>query len=393
MLPKEMLKPARLMLEDGTLFYCNSFGAEGSKAGEVVFNTSITGYQEILTDPSYAGQIVVMTYPLIGNYGVNEEDSESYKPWVEGFVIKEPSQIASNFRASKRLDEYLKEHNIIGLCNLDTRALTRRIRIYGAMRGYITTDPNIDNGELLERTINTPKMEGQDLVSKVRPEQPYPWKEGFKSIFDPSRKKRRCSTLKVAVIDCGIKYNILRHMVDTGFEVMVFPPTASKDDILDFKPDGLFISNGPGDPEPVKYVQNIIRELIEKLPTFGICLGHQLIALALGARTYKLKFGHHGGNHPVRNIYTKRVEITTQNHGFAVEADTMDKAEVILTHINLNDNTVEGFVHKYLPIMAVQYHPEAGPGPHDANYLFDLFAEMIKKKTPPSEDEFKKVQL
>ncbi len=390
MLQNEKLTPARCILEDGTIFSGLAFGAIGSRGGEVVFNTSMTGYQEILTDPSYAGQIVVMTYPLIGNYGTNEIDLESSRPWVEGFIVKEPSQIASNFRANQTLDEYFKEHNIIGFCNVDTRAITRKIRLQGAMRGYITTDQTISDEELLEYVLNIPEMKGQDLVQKVKPSKPYKWTDGFITDFDPKRNKTK--KFKVAVIDCGIKHNILRHLIDTGCELTVFPPTSSADEILKFNPDGLFVSNGPGDPEPVKYVQETIKALIGKLPIFGICLGHQLIALALGAKTFKLKFGHHGGNQPVRNIYTGRVEITAQNHGFAVDPDTMEQANIKLTHINLNDQTVEGFTHKELPIMAVQYHPENSPGPHDATYLFDLFTEMIKSQKPPTGKEFKKIQ-
>lgn len=381
---------ARLALEDGTIFSGFAFGSTEAKGGEVVFNTSMTGYQEILTDPSYAGQIVVMTYPLIGNYGINPEDVESHRPWVQGFVVKELSPVSSNFRASQTLSEYLADNHIIGLTGVDTRAITRKLRVQGAMNGYITTEA-LSEVELMARVKALPSMKGADLVKVVMPAKSYAWEDGFSCpfAFDGRRNQASCS---IVAIDCGAKQNILRHLVDTGCKVIVVPASASADEIMGYKPDGIFISNGPGDPEPVTYVQKTLRELLGKLPMFGICLGHQLLALALGAKTYKLKFGHRGANQPVRNTYTGRVEITSQNHGFAVDADSMAKADIKLTHVNLNDNTVEGFVHNELPILAVQYHPEASPGPHDASYLFDLFMEMIKTHKPPTREQLELVQ-
>jgi carbamoyl-phosphate synthase small subunit len=382
--------PARLALQDGTIFSGLAFGSTESKGGEVVFNTSMTGYQEILTDPSYAGQIVVMTYPLIGNYGVNPEDVESHRPWVQGFVVKELSPISSNFRASQTLHEYLADNHIIGLAGVDTRAITRKLRVQGAMNGYITTG-GLSNTELMARVNSLPSMKGADLVKAVMSPKSYAWDDGFTCpfAFDGRKHEPSCS---IVAIDCGAKRNILRHLVDVGCKVIVVPASASSEEIASYKPDGVFISNGPGDPEPVAYVQKTLRELAGKLPMFGICLGHQLLALALGARTYKLKFGHRGANQPVQNTYTGRVEITSQNHGFAVDVDSMARADIRLTHVNLNDHTVEGFVHNELPILAVQYHPEASPGPHDASYLFDLFMEMIKTQKPPTRDQLALVQ-
>jgi carbamoyl-phosphate synthase small subunit len=384
-------KLARLILEDGTLFTGTAFGAvDAKKGGELVFNTSMMGYQEILTDPSYAGQIVTMTYPLIGNYGTNSGDVESGHPWVQGFVVREISPIVSNFRSEKSLSDYLADYGILGITGVDTRAITRKLRIQGAMRGYLTTE-DISEAELLERVQAVPSMAGQDLVKVVAPDKPYKWDKGFDNPFAFASRGDK-PEFNVVAIDCGAKQNILRHLVDAGCRVTVVPAGATAAEILSYKPQGLFISNGPGDPAPVTYVQKTLKELMGKLPMFGICLGHQLLALALGAKTYKLKFGHRGANQPVQNSFTGRVEITSQNHGFAVDADSIAKLNVKVTHINLNDQTVEGFMHNELPVMAVQYHPEASPGPHDASYLFDLFREMMKTHRPPTRQQLELVQ-
>jgi carbamoyl-phosphate synthase small subunit len=373
-------KTCKLALADGWVFTGHSFGAAGTTGGEVVFNTSMTGYQEILTDPSYCGQIVTMTYPLIGNYGVNAEDVESLnrRPQVAGFIVKELSARVSNFRAGQSLHEYLAAANIMALAGIDTRALVRHIRVDGAINGVMSTEI-LDDDELVARAVALPSMAGQDLVKVVMPQAGYRWNEPFTSKFAQrlgGRTDQRA--FRVTAIDCGAKTNILRNLVERGCELAVVPARASAAEILAGKPDGVFISNGPGDPAAVTYTVAALKELLGKVPMFGICLGHQLLALAMGATTYKLKFGHRGGNQPVRNEATGKVEITSQNHGFAVDADSLAKAGGKMTHVNLNDHTVEGFTHPDLPIFSVQYHPEASPGPHDATYLFDCFADMMR---------------
>lgn len=355
---------AILALEDGTIFNGASFGAAGERTGEVVFNTSMTGYQEILTDPSYKGQIVTMTYPLIGNYGVNSEDVESRKLFVEGFVVRECSKIASSWRCEKGLDEYLKENNIIGIEEIDTRALTRHIRLQGAMKAVISTE-DLDDKSLIEKAKASPGLIGRDLVKEVTLDKPQNWNEQGK--------------YKVMVIDCGVKFNILSELSSRGCRVTVVPPATEARQILKAKPDGILLSNGPGDPAGVPYVVETVKKLLGKMPIFGICFGHQMLGLALGGKTYKLKFGHHGGNHPVKDLKTGKVHITVQNHGFCVDIDSLNKKDIEITHINLNDNTLEGIKHKKLPIFSVQFHPEASPGPHDSRYMFTEFVEMMEQ--------------
>lgn len=356
-------KPAILLMEDGRTFRGWSFGAEGETIGEVCFNTGMTGYQEILTDPSYCGQIVTMTYPHIGNYGVNEDDVESSRIHVEGFVVREETGVPSNFRATQSIGDYLRKAGIVGIQGIDTRALTRHIRNRGAMNGIIST-VDFDESSLLVKVKEAPHIVGLDLVSKVTCDQTHPWKE-------------ESSGLRVACIDYGIKWNILRILSSEGCQVTIFPGNAAADDIMAIRPDGIFLSNGPGDPAAVSYAIATVKELLGERPIFGICLGHQLLALALGAKTYKLKFGHHGTNHPVKSIQSQRVEITSQNHGFAVNPDSFPP-DVDITHWNLNDDTVEGFRCRDLPVFSVQYHPEAGPGPHDSRYLFRQFVDLMK---------------
>ncbi|MEW5900685.1 MAG: glutamine-hydrolyzing carbamoyl-phosphate synthase small subunit [Acidobacteriota bacterium] len=365
---------AYLALEEGTVFEGLSCGFEGDAEGEIVFNTSMTGYQEILTDPSYKGQIVTMTYPLIGNYGCNREDVESGKPWVEGFVLKEMAEAPSSWRCGESLRDYLKRHQIPAIQGIDTRKLTKIIRTKGAQRALLSIAG--DNPQALrDRVKAVPSIVGLDLVKDVTTDAPYRWREGT---YDWPRGYPGRQRFKhfVVAYDFGVKRNILRNLVDQGMEVLVIPAAMPAEEVLSLKPDGVLLSNGPGDPEPVSYAIENIRTLIGRIPLFGICLGHQLAALALGGRTYKLKFGHHGANHPVKNLETGEIEITSQNHGFAVDIDSL-KGLGRLTHLNLNDLTSEGFAVRDKYLFTVQYHPESSPGPRDSRYLFREFSRMI----------------
>ena len=376
-----MTRVAKLALADGTVFTGTAFGAEGEVYGEVVFNTSMTGYQEILTDPSYCGQIVTMTYPLIGNYGINAEDAESRGIFLRGFIIRELSPIPSNFRSQLSLDEYLKQNNVIGIEGIDTRALVRRIRVQGAMTGVLSTT-DLDDASLVSKAQSSPELVGQDLVKEVMPTANSEWQEGLGAFARPTALLTPGASLAedfrphVVAIDYGMKLNIPRHLKEAGCKVTIVPGTCSADDILKLNPDGIFLSNGPGDPRPLDYAIKTIQDLFGQKPIFGICLGQQLLGLASECEIFKLRFGHRGANQPVLNKATGRVEITTQNHGFAVTTDGLpDNVEV--THINLNDQTVEGIRRKDVPAFGVQYHPEAAAGPHDSHYLFNEFFEMM----------------
>jgi carbamoyl-phosphate synthase small subunit len=369
-----------LLLEDGRLFHGSRFGARADALGEVVFNTSMTGYQEILSDPSYSGQIIVMTYPQIGNYGLTREDFESRRLFLSALIVKEVSRVASNWRHDRTLDEYLIDKGIPGLAGLDTRALVRHIRNHGAMRGIIA-DAGSDIASLLERVKAHPTMDGQDLASGVTDGRSFEWEEsrhqeGRRTLsFLPSSSQS--DQLHVVAIDYGVKWNILRCLIDSGCRVTVVPANTSAADILALAPDGVILSNGPGDPDPLNYAVENIRNLIGQVPIFGICLGHQLLAIAAGGKTFKLKYGHRGGNHPVIDLGSQAVEITSHNHGFSVDPASLPKDDVEITHINLNDQTVEGLRLKKVPAFSVQYHPEAAPGPHDAHYLFRRFTDEM----------------
>ena len=356
---------ALLVLEDGTAFCGNAFAGTGEVSGEVVFNTGMTGYQEVLTDPSYKGQIVTMTYPLIGNYGINSEDLESDKIQVEAFVVKEYESMPSNWRSQKALADYLNQEGKIGIEGVDTRALTRHIRLAGAMKGIISTI-DLNPASLAEKAGASQGLLGRDLVQKVTCKEAYQWPQEKGALF------------KVVAFDFGLKFNIVKSLVKRNCNVVVVPALTTADEIRRIDPDGIVLSNGPGDPEPITYAVNTIQNLIEEYPFFGICLGHQLLGLAFGGKTYKLKFGHRGANHPAKNLLTGKVEITTQNHGFCVDIESIKDPDIEITHINLNDQTLEGMRHKSLPVFSVQYHPEASPGPHDSSYLFDEFIKLMK---------------
>jgi carbamoyl-phosphate synthase small subunit len=383
-------RPAILALEDGRIFNGRAAGAITRRGGEVVFNTSLTGYQEVFTDPSYAGQIVCLTYPHIGNVGANLDDEESSRPYIESLIVRVFSQVTSNWRSAESAQLYLNRHKIPVIWDIDTRALVRHLRKAGALRGIVSTD-GTPADQLIFEAKQIPQMTGQELAGRVSCQKAYDWQKGSIDLASSpwaeqmgeagaSPNERR---FRVIAYDYGIKQNILRLLVDHHCEVTVVPANTSAEDVLAVKPDGVFLSNGPGDPEPVTYAVENIRKLAGRVPIFGICLGHQLCGLALGGKTFKLKFGHHGSNHPVKNLLTSQVEITAQNHGFCVDPESLPSSEVEITHVNLNDNTNEGMRHKSLPLFSVQYHPEASPGPHDSHYLFSAFTDLMKEFAQP----------
>jgi len=369
---------AVLLLEDGTVFRGKSFGATGTRCGEVVFNTAMSGYQEILTDPSYNEQIITMTYPLIGNYGTNPEDWESRKLFARGFIVKENCDYPSNWRNQDSLSDYLVKNKVVGLEGIDTRKLVRHIRTAGAMRGVISSE-NLTIAELKKKLARYPGLVGRDIVKSVSTKKPYKWDEGVVDVLTDVELKP-AKKYKVVAFDFGVKLNILRLLRSHGCDVHVVPANTTAANVMRRKPDGVFLSNGPGDPAPVSYAVDTVKKLLGKVPIFGICLGHQILSLALGGETYKLKFGHRGANHPVKNLGNSKIEITSQNHGFCVDMDSLKDRDLELTHLNLNDNTVEGIRSKELNAFSVQYHPEASPGPHDAAYLFDEFTKLMDKK-------------
>ncbi len=373
------MEQAVLALEDGTIFEGTSFGAPVQRTGEVVFNTAITGYQEIFTDPSYCGQIVVLTNPQIGNYGSNQADCEAQRPYIEGLVVREISPVASNWRADDKADHFLAKHGVPVIADVDTRRLVRLLRDRGAMRGLIAVGAH-NHDELIQAAIRSPSMTGQNLVSKVSTASSYGWTQGIEAVSTSDRLVPADEPqFNVVAYDYGIKRNILRHLVQIGSRVTVVPADTTSEDVLALKPDGVFLSNGPGDPEPLQRQSAEVKKLIGKVPVFGICLGHQILGLAFGGKTFKLKFGHHGANHPVLNRRTSKVEITSQNHGFCVDPESLRDSEIEITHLNLNDGTVEGLRHRSEPVFCVQYHPEAAPGPHDSHYLFHDFAALMKE--------------
>ena len=382
-------RPATLALEDGRVFNGRAAGAITRRGGEVVFNTSLTGYQEVFTDPSYAGQIVCLTYPHIGNVGANLDDEEASRPYIESLIVREFSQVSSNWRSTETAQLYLNRHKIPVIWDIDTRALVRHIRSVGALRGIVATD-GTPAEQLIFEAKQLPSMAGQELAGRVTTKKSYKWEKGSIELATSpwteamgEAEETEDRTFRVVAYDYGIKQNILRLLVDHRCEVAVVPAQTPADDVLSMKPDGVFLSNGPGDPEPVSYAVENIRKLAGRVPVFGICLGHQLCGLALGGKTFKLKFGHHGSNHPVKNLLTNQVEITAQNHGFAVDPDSLPGRDVEVTHLNLNDQTNEGLRHKSMPLFSVQYHPEASPGPHDSHYLFTQFTDLMKEWQRP----------